>query len=89
MCSSEGNVRLVTLSAAKLSLAPRVTPAFVPSCPAQVPGPRMNKIKAFSSVLKWRNEKHQIIYVVSVPGTVIKELSRHDDGDSAGDIVIL
>ena len=84
-----GNVRLVTLSAAKLSLAPRVTPAFVPSCPAQGPGPRMNKIKAFSSVLKWRNEKHQIIYTVSVHGTVIKALLRHDDGDSAGDIVIL
>ena len=49
----------------------------------------MNKIKAFSSVLKWRNEKHQIIYTVSVHGTVIKALLRHDDGDSAGDIVIL
>ena len=57
MCSSGENVRLVTLSAVKLSLAARVTAAFVPSCPAHVPGPSMNKIKVFFSVLKWRNEK--------------------------------
>ena len=71
MCSSGENVRLVTLSAVKLSLAARVTAAFVPSCPAHVPVPSMNKIKVFFSVLKWRNEKHQIIYVVSVHETVI------------------
>ena len=72
MCSSGENVRLVTLSAVKLSLAARVTAAFVPGCPAHVPGPRMNKIKVFFSVLKWRNEKEQMIYVVSVHGPVIK-----------------
>ena len=73
MCSSGENVRLVTLSAVKLSLAARVTAAFVPSCPTHVPGPRMNKIKVFFSVLKWRNEKETSNdYVVSVHGPVIK-----------------
>ena len=85
MCSSGENLRLVTLSAVKLSLAARVTAAFVPGCPAHVPGPGMNNIKVFFSDLKWRNEKHQMIYVVSVHETVI----RHDVGDGAGDIVIL